>query len=93
MRCAILVTACLLGIARGQIVPSITASPSGVMTVALPNTGALMVQQGTATALSVATAQDVSMAISTLAVAATQNLTIVMASLTDMISQVRSERG
>ena len=95
MRCAILLAAaCVAGIARAQNVgtPSITTNSSGVMTVALPDTGALMVQQGASDALSVATAQDVAMAVSTLAVAAAQNITMVMSSLTDMINQVRDVR-
>jgi hypothetical protein len=90
MRCAVLAVVCLVGVARAQNDPSISSDSMGVMTVALPNTGALMVQQGTASALSVATTQDVAMAISTLTVAATQNITMVMSTLTDMINQVRN---
>jgi hypothetical protein len=91
MRCAVLAVVCLVGVARAQNDPSISSDSMGVMTVALPNTGALMVQQGTASALSVATTQDVAMAISTLTVAATQNITMVMSTLTDMINQVRNK--
>ena len=91
MRCAVLAVVCLVGVARAQNDPSISSDSMGVMTVALPNTGALMVQQGTASALSVATTQDVAMAISTLTVAATQNITMVMSTLTDMINQVRKK--
>ena len=71
---------CVVGVARAQVVPSISATGSG-MTVALPATGSLMIQQGSADAVSVATTDDVTMAISTL----TDMLSLVSAALSALV--------